>query len=302
MTILIVGCNGFIGSSLVTYFNGQGFDVSGCDLAASSTLACTYHSVVQGATNWNRFFQNNRFDYCINAAGSGNVGYSVQHPLADFEANTVETARLLDALRLHNPACRYLHISSAAVYGNPASLPVSELAPCQPLSPYGWHKWLAESLCREYVSLYALPIAMVRPFSIYGPGLRKQLFWDTYQKYLANPDHIELWGTGRESRDFIFIDDVGPAFHMILEKGSLTGEVYNLASGTETTIQDAVHSLFRHAGLDVSIRFNQQVREGDPLNWRADVSRLSALGFQAQTNLETGIRQLASWLRMDSAH
>jgi len=81
-----------------------------------------------------------------------------------------------------NNKCKYLHISSAAVYGNPKQLPVKETDNCQPLSPYGWHKWMSELICQEYFRLYNIRSLIVRPFSVYGPGLRKQLFWDLYGK------------------------------------------------------------------------------------------------------------------------
>lgn len=296
MKLAIIGCNGFIGSRLVALFTAAGFHVTGCDMAEKPVADCRYLPFDSSPEGWNRFFITETFDYCINAAGSGNVGYSVQHPLADFQANTAQVAEILDALRCCQPSCRYLHISSAAVYGNPTRLPVSEDAACRPLSPYGWHKWMAELICREYVELHNMRIAIVRPFSIYGPGLRKQLFWDTFQKYLSSPDNVELWGTGHESRDFIYIDDVAEAFRLILEKGDMKGEVYNLASGTETSIHDAVRIMFGKMGTQTVVRFNGQAREGDPLNWRADIERLRALGFQPSFSLEEGMAKLAQWL------
>lgn len=297
MKILIIGSGGFIGSHLVEYFHGQGFDVYGCDIQEKRSGFFTYFRVEKSVAQWGSIFSQHIYDFCINAAGNGNVNYSVSHPFEDFESNTLDTAEILDAIRKYNPSCRYLHISSAAVYGNPLTLPVSESDPCKPLSPYGWHKWMAEQLCHEYVQVHHLSIAIVRPFSIYGPGLRKQLFWDTYQKYLSGKSAVELWGTGYESRDFIYIDDVVRCLHHIMTHAAMQGDMYNLASGQEITVSEAVSVMFRHLSVNPAIKFNNKVREGDPLNWRADITKLSELGFAATTSFEEGISKLATWLR-----
>ncbi len=295
MKILILGAEGFIGKNLSNYFALKKFDVYGCDIVDTNASLFTAFHVKKTGLQWDHIFSSQKFDHCINAAGSGNVNYSVTHPFEDFESNTSQTIQILDAIRKHNASCRYLHISSAAVYGNPGMLPVNETAACNPISPYGWHKLMAEQLCKEYSQLFGLSIAIARPFSIYGPGLKKQIFWDTFQKYNKNNDSIELWGTGNESRDFIFIDDVAEAFHFILEHAAMNGEVYNIASGNETSVSDAVNKLFDHMPSRPMINFNKQVRQGDPLNWRADISRLNELGFYVSTKLEKGIEKLASW-------
>ena len=115
----------------------------------SHTLSYTYYKISRLPGQFEDIFIEEKYDACINASGSGNVNHSVMHPLEDFELNTFDTARILDAIRKHNKACKYLHISSAAVYGNPAHLPVNEEMACKPLSPYGWHKLMAEQLCKE---------------------------------------------------------------------------------------------------------------------------------------------------------
>ncbi len=296
MKILILGSEGFIGSHLVKYFTNKGYEVFGCDLKEIPGSHYTYFQVRKANFLWSELFSKNTFNYCVNAAGNGNVSYSLSEPVDDFDANTFVTMKLLDDLRRHNPNCRYLHLSSAAVYGNPLSLPVKETDSCMPVSPYGWHKLMAEQVCKEHYSLYNLPVAIVRPFSIYGEGLKKQLFWDIFQKYQSNAASIELWGTGKESRDFIYIDDVMRAIDFILQHGNMKAEIYNLASGVEVTIKEVVALLFRELDPRLQFTFNNRIRQGDPLNWRADVSELKSLGFEATTTLEAGIKKLSHWL------
>ncbi|MEO8769673.1 MAG: SDR family oxidoreductase [Ferruginibacter sp.] len=296
MRIIILGSEGFIGSSLVRHFKAKSWDVSGCDLYDKPSTTYNYFKISRSSLQFENIFIKDKYDACINASGSGNVNYSVTNPLEDFELNTFDTIRILDAIRKYNSDCRYVHISSAAVYGNPENLPVSELASCNPLSPYGWHKLMAEQLCKEYVSLYDLKIVITRPFSIYGNGLKKQLFWDIYQKYISDPTKITLWGSGEESRDFIHIDDVVHSMELILQKAPMKAEVYNIASGNETLIKDVVMQFFSSMPLMPKIIFNNETRSGDPRNWKADISNLRALGFLPGVHLQAGIQNLAEWL------
>jgi dTDP-glucose 4,6-dehydratase/UDP-glucose 4-epimerase len=221
----------------------------------------------------------------------------MSHPFIDFESNTLDTMRILEAIRRFNITCRYLHISSAAVYGNPEALPVNEDTSKLPLSPYGWHKLMAELICQEYNGVYKLPTASVRPFSVYGPGLKKQLFWDIFQKAKINPKRIELWGTGKETRDFIYIDDLTYCISIIIEKAQMVGEVYNIASGEESTIKSAVEFFFNCMGWSTQMTFNNNVREGDPLNWQADIKKIVEMGFVPGTSLKQGLIRLSEWLK-----
>lgn len=295
MKILIAGSGGFIGSHLVDYYQAKGYTVCGCDITENQHSQLIYYKADPLSDQWVTIFKEHQFDFCINAAGNGNVNYSVSHPLEDFNANTLETIKILEAIRTHNPGCRYLHISSAAVYGNPVSLPVAETADCNPISPYGWHKLMAEQVCREYSVLHRLRIAVVRPFSIYGPRLRKQLLWDTFQKFKNNPNHIELWGTGNESRDFIHVVDVVRAFDLVLQNAEMNGELYNVASGIETFTKEVIGQLVSYFPGKPVITFNNHTREGDPLNWRADIGRIQRLGFSTSIPIQTGIESLANW-------
>lgn len=296
MKIVILGSEGFIGRHLVHYYTEQKWDVTGCDLVETKSGEYTYFKVSLLSNDLDRLFEGKSFDVCINAAGSGNVGYSINFPLSDFESNVYAVTKVLDSLRVNNLSCIYVHISSAAVYGNPVKLPVHEEDMVNPLSPYGWHKWMSELLCKEYTRLFGLKTVILRPFSVYGPGLRKQLLWELHQKYIRAKDMIELWGTGRESRDFIYIKDLVIATDIVLKRGNHSGEVYNIATGYETTIQDIALELLSCHDRKMKLNFNQQVKPGDPLNWRADISRLEQLGFQPSFSLETGIRQVANWL------
>jgi UDP-glucose 4-epimerase len=293
--IIVLGSEGFIGNHLVRHFLEGGYSVSGCDLFETSLHGrYKYFKVSRLSPEWEEVFSGQKFAYCINAAGSGNVPYSMTHPFSDFEANTLDTIRILDAIRRHNPDCRYLHISSAAVYGNPRNLPISESDEKKPLSPYGWHKLMAEQVCNEYYTVYGLKIALIRPFSVYGEGLRKQLLWDICEK-LRQSDNISLFGTGGESRDFIHVSDLALLIDCIVRRSAFDYEIFNAASGKETRISEIADVFMQYYEGRKKIGFSGEARSGDPINWVADIQKASAIGFEPHILLSGGIRKYIEW-------
>lgn len=297
MKVLIIGSEGFIGSHLIEFFLLKGFEVIGVDLLEQSRLPISYYQLNMQNDTLTNVLKQYSFDYCINAAGNGDVNLSVSNPEQDFKSNTFFTFQILEGLRLYNPNCKFLYISSAAVYGNPEKLPVSETDSVKPISPYGWHKLLSENICKEYYELYNIQSAIVRPFSVYGPGLKKQIFWDIFNKSSNQNETLELWGGGQEARDFIYINDLVVAIDLILSQPNLKAELYNIASGEMTLIHDVANLLLKNLGINKSVAFNGLIHKGNPIQWKADISKLNNLGFVPNMNIEKGVFNLAAWLK-----
>ena len=296
-TVLITGVAGFLGRYVARHFVREGWRVIGIDDVPPENVQLTavaFHRLQLPSTALPEILRATAPDVCVHCAGRASVPLSMAEPKPDFEANAVLTFELLDALRLHAPRCRLLFLSSAAVYGDPAALPVTEDQSVAPLSPYGYHKRQAELLCEEFSRIYGLPTAVVRIFSAYGPGLRRQVLWDICSRALMT-GHLSLGGTGEESRDFIHAGDVAAGLRVLAERAAAEGEIYNLASGCETTIRELATLLLRALGSEITPQFDGQRRAGDPLHWRADISRLQALGFQPQISRERGIAATAQW-------
>lgn len=257
--------------------------------------ATKYFLVDVSNFDFQSIFAKHQFDVCINCSGAADVNDSVSHPSRDFELNTRNVFLLLNAIRQFNPKCRFIQISSAAVYGNPSTLPVRENSLLNPLSPYGFHKLMSENICREFYEMYNIQSCVLRIFSAYGIGLKKQLFWDLYQKF-SNKNQIELFGTGDESRDFIYIDDINRCIELIILKSDFKLDIYNIANGIEIKISEIAETFASLLKSQKKIIFNNQVRIGNPLNWCADISRLEALGYKPIVNLENGLQQYIAWL------
>lgn len=294
MKILVIGSKGFIGSHCVDYFSLK-HEVWGCDVVLDYN-ASNYISIDSVDSDFLGVFQNNKFDVCINCSGAANVPFSLEKPFNDFKLNTLNVFKLLEAIRLYAPDCKFITMSSAAVYGNPESLPIYETSNRLPVSPYGYHKVLAEMICKEFSSFWGLKTCCLRVFSAYGPRLKKQLFWDLYNK-IQKEDKPTLWGTGRESRDFIYISDIVSIIELAIEKSTFDGQMVNVANGEQITIAEVAETVRKCSGTSKDIAFNNAERKGDPINWEADISILKEWGYEQKVKLETGVKDYIEWIR-----
>lgn len=294
MKILVIGSKGFIGSHTLAYL-GQFHECWGADVVTDYT-ASNYFRVDSTNADFGEIFEQQRFDLCINCSGAASVPDSLLHPQRDYELNVHNTFKILDAIRRHQPACKFIHLSSAAVYGNPERLPVDEACALQPVSPYGEHKKMAETICRYFYQYFGVASVSLRLFSVYGPGLHKQLFWDLYQK-CRSAETIDVYGTGAESRDFIYIKDLVRVFRMITETGTFDAGVYNVANGQEIRIGQAVDTFTRLMAWPGAVRYSQHQRPGDPLNWCADIRRIQLLGYTPAYSLEQGLEEYLAWVQ-----
>jgi dTDP-glucose 4,6-dehydratase/UDP-glucose 4-epimerase len=296
MKVLIIGSSGFIGSHCVDFFESKGCSVWKADVSYSSTT--NFYKIERHNSDFSAPFKAHQFDVCINASGSAHVGFSFENPSKDFELNVVNVQKILVAIRDYNKQCKFINFSSAAVYGNPSQLPIKENSACKPLSPYGFHKLQSELLLTEYHNFFGLQTCSLRVFSAYGPRLKKQLFWDLYQKALQS-DRISLFGTGTETRDFIFIDDVLQIIDLVVQHSTFEGTIYNVASNTETTIAEAAEAFLFHYDSGKVSTFNGELKIGDPNHWIADMKMLQNYGFKPRFNLPLGLKKYVVWLKQN---
>lgn len=293
--IIVVGSKGFIGQHLKKYLQEKNLDVWGADVVVDYVETEKYFLIDASNSDYSSVFEED-FDICINCSGAASVQDSLDKPLRDYNLNSVNVFKLLEAIREKNPKCKFINLSSAAVYGNPEELPVKESASRNPLSPYGYHKMMSEQICEEFHRFFNLNTCSLRIFSAYGEGLKKQLFWDLYQK-AKKSETVSLFGSGKESRDFIYITDLVLAIEAVAQNAAFTGEVINVANGEEVLIEDCVDTFFSLFDNDVDYRFSGTAREGDPDNWVADISKLKDLGYQRKYSLKEGLENYYRWAK-----
>jgi UDP-glucose 4-epimerase len=137
-----------------------------------------------------------------------------------------------------------------------------------------------------------IPYIIMRIFSGYGAGLRKQLLWDAAGKIMSG--NLELHGTGQESRDFIHAWDVARFAGLCIEE-DVRNLTINVARGEGVTVRELVDKLISCLKVCAQPDFTGSARVGDPLHWSADVSRLASLGFSPLVSLEQGLTHFSSW-------
>jgi len=296
MKTLIIGSKGFIGSHLLNYYKLNSLPVIACDVVTDYEDQ-DYFQIDATNANYHFLFEKFEISVCINCSGAASVPLSIINPLKDYTLNTVNVFKILDAIREYQPKCKFINLSSAAIYGNPIRLPIQENFGYSPVSPYGIHKMQAELICKEFFDFYNLHTCSLRIFSAYGEGLKKQLFWDLYQKFFKPNEVVELFGTGIETRDFIYIGDIIQAINCILKNANFNGEAINIANGEELTIKSIAELFNKEFGLGKKIVFNNIQKKGDPLNWRADISTLKSYGYKQKISIEQGTKKFINWAK-----
>ncbi len=298
--ILITGVNGFIGNNAADYFEKE-YEIYGMDISTNyrgNNPDVNYYqcNMSHSPAELSMVITDIQPDIVLHCAGSANVGASVLNPMADLDGNLHSLYQLLIALRGIEKKPKVIFLSSAGIYGNPKKLPISESDTPAPISPYGLHKLMCEELCSYYNKVHGYQIRSVRIFSAYGNGIRKQILWDMYQKY-KNTGKISLFGTGNETRDYIHISDIMRAIDCIIRYDG-PEEIFNVANGEETSIAQLASVYAKCLGESEDIiSFNGEVKVGDPLNWRADISLLKKIGYEKKMDFEDGVRAYVDWVK-----
>ena len=242
-------------------------------------------------------------DALLHAAGTASVGESVKEPFDDLKASALTWANVLEGVRRSGKRPIMIFPSSAAVYGNPPSLPVNEDSPIQPISPYGFHKAISELLAREYAQGYDLDLIVCRFFSVFGSAQRRLLVWELYNQLVGAEATAWIDGSGSESRDYLYIDDVVSALMGLIEqrlqnRSHFDGfSIINVGRGEETDVFTLAKHLRDLVAPEKEIRCRGNVRKNDPLRWRADISRLKAVlpGWRPKALSESLSDCVAAW-------
>jgi dTDP-glucose 4,6-dehydratase/UDP-glucose 4-epimerase len=294
MKMLIIGSNGFIGSHLKNYFT-QSYEVYTCDLV-NNPGDINYTQLENSCSDFSSLFKKIKYDVCINCSGAASVSNSFEDVVFDFELNSHNVIGILESIKKYNCTCKFINMSSAAVYGNPTTLPIKENKEnLLPISPYGFHKLLSEIILDEYYTLYNIKTCSVRLFSAYGNGLRKQLMYDISKKILKEKE-IQLFGTGMETRDFIHISDICYAIDCIIENDRFKSSRINVANGEQVKISSIVEMFKQAWNSDKKVIFDNIEKIGDPKNWKADVTILKSYGYKKKISLYEGIEMYKKWI------
>ncbi len=301
-SVVVLGAAGFIGRHVARAFAGRGCRVLGIghgqwtDSEWRQWGLSGWADADIGIQALDRLIDGSSPRAIVHCGGSGAVSFSYAHPLEDFQRATQSTAAVLEWIRLnYRDTCRFVLVSSAAVYGDQGDSNATENSVRTPISPYGVHKVAAEALCESYSRFFAVSSSIVRLFSVYGEGLRKQLLWDALNKFRAGQN--QFFGTGNELRDWIHVSDASELLALAGLSAQPTFEVYN--GGFEHASTSEILSQLAVAfGFTDAVVFNGETHMGNPRRLTSDCGHARRLlNWEPTIGLNEGVHRYAEWFK-----
>lgn len=305
--IIVTGGAGFIGSHLARRLLAEGYRVWVVDDLSTgfeSNIPAGAEFVEMDISDSKSYGRMPSGNICallhLAAQTSGEISY--EKPELDLTTNAMGTLLLLNWC-LENSVPRFVYASSMAVYGDVATLPVSETETCQPLSFYGISKLTAEDCIRNF-SQRGLKTTIFRIFSTYGPGQDlnnlKQGMVSIYLSFLLKEQPILVKGSRERFRDYIYIDDVVDAWMVAMDDEKTFGKTYNLGTGRKTLVLDLIEEEIRAFGSDPNSYpvIDAEPTPADQFGLYADISQVkSDLNWFPKVSLSEGLGKMIEWAK-----
>jgi len=316
MRTLVTGGAGFIGSNLVDRLLVEGHEVDVVDDFSTGSLsnlaeargsagrALTIHHLDITAPAVVELMARRRPELVFHLAAQADVRVSVARPAFDATVNVVGSLNVLEGARRAEAERLVFAASGGTLYGDPAAedLPVRESHAQQPLSPYGVAKKAVIDYLVAYRELHSLEFCALALANVYGP--RQDPHGEAgvvaiFAERVLRGEPVTIFGTGEQTRDFVFVDDVVDAFVRAATRGG--GLVCNIGTGRETSVSELVRAMAAQSGTEVRAVLAPE-RPGELLRSSLDVERAAIqLGWRSWTELPDGIRAVLDYVRARTA-
>lgn len=229
----------------------------------------------------------------VHLAANTGVAPSLEDPMQDMETNVIGTFNILEAARKKKVE-KVIFASSGAPLGN-VTPPINEEKAPRPLSPYGASKLAGEGYCSAYSGSFGLQTIALRFGNVYGPRSKhKGSVVAKFIKGALNGEPLEIYGDGNQTRDFIYIDDLINAIVLSLKAKDLGGEIFQIATHKETTVNEIavfLKAIFETKGLQHVEILYRDSRMGDAKRNYSDISKAKKiLGYSPKVSLEEGLK------------
>lgn len=309
LKVLVTGAGGFIGNRLVESLVHRGAKVTAflrytsraekglLRFLPTEILAAveTIHGDLRDLDAVERATRGVDLVYHLGALIS--IPYSYLHPVETVETNMIGTLSVLQACRANG--FKLVHTSSSEVYGTALRVPIDEDHPLQGQSPYSASKIGADKLVESYARSYAIQTVTVRPFNTYGPGQSTRAVIPTIITQALTQPKIQM-GNLAATRDFTYVDDTVEGFIKAGMLEEMSGEVYNLGTGSEISIGDLAHKIIALIGKPVDIATDDARLRPERSEVRQLVSdnrkAVARLQWHPNTPLEEGLRHTIAWI------
>jgi UDP-glucose 4-epimerase len=308
MTVIVTGAAGFIGSHLCRRLLSKGFSVTGIDCLSD------YYPRWIKEKNLESLLKTQNFefipkdiaklplkklikkaDWFFHCAAQAGVRASWGKSFSSYTKNNIQTTQLILEAAKDTGVKKIVYASSSSVYGITPDIPMIETSPLHPLSPYGVTKLAAEQLCYLYFKNYGVPAVSLRFFTVYGPGQRPDMAFHKFFKAILDNEEVIIYGDGKQTRDFTFVEDIVEANISAMENGS-AGEVFNVGGGHREILLDVFPVIEDICQKRVNIRWVER-QKGDVLHTLAGIDKARKhLNYSPRTSLRDGLKQEWEWI------
>jgi len=294
MRILVTGGAGFIGSHIAAALvdNNEVIVLDNLSSGHYENIPTEVTFIESDVRDVEALSGVDDIDLIFHEAAVVSVAESVSHPQACHEVTTDGTIQVLEFARQQD--ARVVLASSAAIYGDPNSVPISEDAPMQPGSPYGIDKLTADHYTRLYADLYDLPTVALRYFNVYGPRQGASDYSGVISIFCDQAlagDPLTVYGDGTQTRDFVHVKDIVAA-NLAAARTDMIGEAFNVGTGTQTSVRELAETVRSVTNSDSTIIY-EDAREGDIEQSLADISKAREyLYYEPSVDLKTGLATL----------
>ncbi|MFA4937548.1 MAG: NAD-dependent epimerase/dehydratase family protein [Patescibacteria group bacterium] len=306
MKVLVTGGAGFIGSHLCDCLIKSGYQVSVIDNLSSgkkSNLSrqVEFFKIDICSVKVKNLVKKIKPDYVCHLAAQINVPESLVNPQTDAEVNIIGSLNILEAVK-DLSIKKFLFVSSGgAIYGEAKIIPTPETALVNPMSPYALSKQASERYLQFYSEHYGLPYVIMRPANVYGPrqgaGGEAGVVSIFINKLLHNQD-LPIHGTGKQTRDLVYVSDVSQALLAALTRGR---GIYNVGTGKETSVRDLAVLLGKVNDSVPKVSYVSARGKGD-INRSALNCKLikQQLGWQSSYDINNGLKQTVDWFKKNN--
>ncbi|MCD2200479.1 GDP-mannose 4,6-dehydratase [Halobacterium sp. KA-4] len=314
MQVLVTGGAGFIGSNIAERLLEEGHSVITLDnLDPYYDLGIKEHNLevcrgvggdrfefVEGSTSNEEVVEEiiagRDVDIVYHEASKAGVRPSVEQPKAYNENNVDGLLTVLEAAADHGVE-RVVNASSSSVYGVPEYLPYDEDHPNHPKSPYAVTKLSAEHYCNVYDHIRDVSTVNLRYFTVYGPRMRPNMAISNFVSRCLNGKPPVIYGDGKQTRDFTFIEDIVDANLALLDTDAADGETMNIGSNDRISIRELAEYVVEETGADVDI-VHEDAKDADARHTHADVSKAGELiDYEPSRDIREGVSTFIDWYK-----